>query len=360
MSSKASRFNPLARANAAVQSEPVPVSSSVLESDAGVFGKLRQAEYERGAAKKVHIFTIAPDPTQPRRVVPRAVQIEAAPDSPTHTLEVWLMLCEADTGWLRPLLDGQEIEFPDTLHPIESALLGVAQLALSIRQQDLVNPISLIEHDKRFTIETGERRWWAFHLLHYLYSDDSGHSQWESIPARIVPQFDRFRQAVENTQRGDLTLIARARQYALLFMALHEEQGATFQSYDDFDTDRAYYAQALQFGRAPDGTGARLTNAMGVSQGMLTRFRKALELSDSEWHQADDENWPESQLFSALKQREDRAKKNAKKATPKDAFSTHFKTFESAYRQLAKKADSGQRTALAQRLRQMADDIEKG
>lgn len=298
-SGKATRFNPLAKAQAAIQNEPVEVSQSVRDTDAGIYGSVRDAEQARGASKLLSIFDIAPDPTQPRRAVPNAVRVELSPDAtPKEVLEMWVRLCEsghdAALRWVMGIMNGAEGVAPEKPGPIEAGLIAVLQLARSIQEKGLINPITVVKMNGGYIIETGERRWWAYHVLHNMSRQNE---QWSKIPARVVDTFDRVRQANENTQRGDLNMIAKTRQWALLMMAQHEATQA-FMSYDDCPSDRDFYAQVSEL-YALDG--AVIRNACGVtSDAALSRYRGVLRLSPDQWLKADDEGWGRSKIEAAL------------------------------------------------------------
>ena len=112
----------------------------------------------------------------------------------------------------------------------EAPLLRLADLAGSIRQDGLTNPITVVKTGDTHVIETGERRWVAFHLLNaYIDGDD-----YQSIPARRMPELNLWRQASENTARDALNAIARARQIALLLMDMHGWEH--FAAIEDFRT----------------------------------------------------------------------------------------------------------------------------
>jgi hypothetical protein len=185
--------------------------------------------------------------------------------------------------------------------PVESSLLHVVKLAASIRRDGLTNPVSIAPTGKagRYVLETGERRWLAYHLLYLWFDGTDGRpdeqDQWNRVPAREVNAVNVWRQAAENNARADLNAIAKARQYAVLMMDLLPEQ---FQPFSDFDTDRAYYAQ-IKDARVPSGKGEELLTAMGVTnRSALSRYRRLLELPDEIWQGGDDRNMPEEQLYN--------------------------------------------------------------
>jgi ParB-like chromosome segregation protein Spo0J len=286
-------------------------ANTLKKADERIYGAIASAQEGYDSIEPVSVFDIRPDPAQPRRVVPSKVLEQAVPSDGQNVLNAWFMLCEADTDWITDLVQGEDITLPENPGPILAALITVAQLAASIHDKGLTNPISVIElGDEDYMIETGERRWWAYNLLYMLLDDKK---RWGKIPAKIVSQFDRFRQAIENTQRGDLNMIAKTRQWALLLMAQHEGT-QNFVSYANSPSDRDFYAQAIGLG-ALDG--AAIRTACGVtSNAALSHYRDVLELSPEKWLQADDESWGLRQIKAELNTFNSPSVKREKTARP--------------------------------------------
>lgn len=251
---------------------------------------------QRERIELIDIFEIYPDFTQPRRALPSFVRQEWD-GNPAHIpalFETWLgWLTTEDRTLIAAVLDGEEVERPEK-QPVEvSALIDIAALAGSIRQDGLMNPVNLIKIDERYQIESGERRWLAFHLL-YLHTGDD---HWRSVPARLVQEFSRWRQAHENNTRADLNAIGRARQFAVLLMDLIGWE--RFAPFDRFEVEQEFYAQVAEGEdyRVPRGMGERLVNALGLKGGgQLRHYRALLRLPGEIWMQADDENWTEDRI----------------------------------------------------------------
>lgn len=264
----------------------------------------RVARTRKERIANVDIFEVQPDLTQPRRAIPASIRGAWRPNAADMGgfIEHWAQQARIN---LPALLDADgEVDIPDSIPPVTAALLRVVELARSIKAQGLVNPISVVVlDDDGYQIETGERRWLAYHVLFGVYGNG-----WQKIPARVRDTFDPFRQAAENNQRSDLNAISRARQYALLMMALHPDDD--WQPYDAFGSDRAYYAQALRYDRAPQGKGALLVNALGVKdRSIVTYCRRMLDMPDDLWQQADDENWTQDRILQVVG--------NSNKSTPR-------------------------------------------
>lgn len=273
---------------------------------------------DRQTVKQVDIDKIYPDRTQPRRAVPTAVRDawDGTPRTVTKLFDAWgarieedskrtfdlrlrLSLDErnADTETDDPLVKQQiaalggsedDTDLPEhTPGPVEAALMRIVDLAVSINTEGLANAITVANDNGRYMLETGERRWLAFHLLRRVYGDD----KWNRIPARVVDRVSVWRQAAENNTRADLNAVSRARQFAVLMMDLYRrEKNHEFQVYDAFETDQEYYQQAADLDM-PYGKGELVLNAMGVTnRSAISRARKLLKGHPFLWQEGDDHN----------------------------------------------------------------------
>lgn len=293
------------------------VDESVLNADEAVFGEIRETEGRRIVARPIAIAEIYPDLAQPRRAIPSAMR-KTWDGQPTtiHTLfNTWLRAVEDERGApfdLHAYLTGgmtdrstQETKSAGQLGQIgsedgavgalEYALLQVVELAASIHRDGLTNPITIARKGGFYTIETGERRWLAYHLLNsYFTGIDPEDMTWEKIPARVVDGVSVWRQASENNARDDLNAVAKARQLALLLMDLHGMEH--FRPIDNFDDEQGYYAQAVDLA-VPHGKSELILNAMGVEhRNVIYRHRNLLKLPYEVWLLADDLNWAERRL----------------------------------------------------------------
>lgn len=261
-----------------------------------LFGELRRGENTRVTAQSISIFMIAPDATQPRRALPTEVRRawDGDPQTLPSLLQQWLNHVPEYKPLVARVLDGQEGERPEHIPAQVGALVEIAELAASIRRDGLTNPITVVKKDDAHIIETGERRWLAFHLLH-AHTDEE---QWTRIPARVVDQFNRWRQAAENNARQDLNAIGKARQLAVLLMDLLPDV-AEFLPIDSFEHEQQFYAQVAdgEAFRTPRGKGELLLNAMGLKHAdQLRQYRALLRLPRDLWEAADDGNWSIAQI----------------------------------------------------------------
>ena len=249
-------------------------------------------------AKPIDIFSIKPNPMQPRRVVPS--QYRAGPV--LEQIKRWLAEVERGTGRALPLMDviKGEVEFRTAESEVdfsaaaeELPLLRLADLAASIRRDGLVNPITVVKSGDDFLIETGERRWVAYHLLNAIVDGDA----YAAIPARRMAELNLWRQASENTARDALNAIARARQIALLLMDLHGWD--KFAPIESFGHEQDFYAQVADADswRIPYGKAEQLCLACGFENASRIRqYRALLKLSRQQWTHADDHDISEFEI----------------------------------------------------------------
>ncbi len=255
-------------------------------------------------AKPIDIFKIQPNPMQPRRVVPSQFR-----DGPLmEQIEAWLDEVESVSGRAFPLealIKGRiELRARDdrVTTDEELPLLRLADLAASIHQDGLTNPITVAGAGDSYVIETGERRWVAYHLLHDYFAGDD----YSAIPARRVPELNLWRQASENTARDNLNAIARARQIALLLMDMHGWEN--FAPIHAFEREQDFYAQVADSSkwRIPYGRAEQLCAACGFENASRIRqFRALLRLSHEQWNAADDRDIAEFELRKWLHPRRD-------------------------------------------------------
>lgn len=152
-------------------------------------------------ARLLSIRSIRPDLFQARRLLPPAIRVGFVTgelDAPA-ALVAWRALAEEDA---------REAEL------LQSQIIN---LAVSIRQQELVNPVTVCPDGKGgYLLETGERRWWA----HWWLLSVEQMPAFEQIRARVVPQASPERQAAENLQDSPLTAVQEACQIARLLLHL--------------------------------------------------------------------------------------------------------------------------------------------
>lgn len=260
----------------------------------------------------VNIFEILPDPQQPRRAVP--LSILSAWDGDTISvksglLNPWFNAYGHEAGMtydevksrVEAVVWGKAPEREESHKPgpYEASLFKIVDLAASIRDKGLINPITIfrIDHTDFYRIETGERRWLAYHLLSTLEA-----AGWFKIPARVIEAPNIWKQAYENNTRDNLNAIAKARQFALLLMETlkHDHR---FEPFEAFDDEQDFYAQVAD-GNAfpiPRGSGEKLVAAIGIQNTRQLRdLRRLLKLPPEIWRAADERGWREGRLRQML------------------------------------------------------------
>lgn len=292
------------------------VSDSWLQADSEIFGAIVAADAQNERVKLINIFEITGNIAQPRRAVPSAVRAnwDGNPLTIADMFSVWWDVTQQERGKAFPLEallleDEANSDRSEQPGPIETSLLQIIDLAVSIRRDGLTNPITIVPNAGRYLIETGERRWLAYHLLYAFFDGKQPERPderevWSKIPTRTMNRFDVWRQATENTARADLNAVGRARQFAILMMDLwasDEKKPRRFRPVEAFDHEQAYYAQAVDL-PTPHGKGDILLNAMGFKhRNAIQRYRDLLTLPRDIWQMADDYNCPESILRDLVK-----------------------------------------------------------
>jgi len=266
------------------------------QTDSEIFGTIQPGKHLR--AKPISIFSIYPDLSQPRRAIPSDVRQGwiPVPEEMQVFLQHWVDDCGFDLGDL--LAANSEFDRPEYTQPSQRALMSLIDLAASILHSGLVNPITVLQQGDIYKIETGERRWIAYHLL-YLHTQDQ---QWAQIHARIVKSIDLWRQAAENGARDDLNAVGKARQLAILLMDLHPS--SRFKPIEDFKHEQDFYAQVADGNQypIPRGRSEMLLSVMGLKHAdQLRQYRGILRVPHDFWDYADDQNLTEGEIRKAAK-----------------------------------------------------------
>ncbi len=284
-----------------------------------IFEQLGKVDAQVTRIQKLSIFSIVPDPTQPRRAVPSSIRKywDGTPKGVPILFQKWWEAIQNERGGIFELgayLEENERvrEVDETIKPgvLEESLMTLIALAVSIRRDGLTNPITVAPIGGQYRLETGERRWLAYHLLYAWFDGTNGkpneRSLWENIPSREVEAVNVWRQASENSARANLNTISRARQFALLMMNLYAGQRQFF-PLNSFPHERQFYAQAREL-NTPAGKSEILLNAMGVKhRSSLARLRAMFDLPDEVWQVGDDENWSEEWLYGMARLEQDKA-----------------------------------------------------
>ena len=134
---------------------------------------------------RILLDLVRPDPVQPRRVLPEQIHhaFHGNRLTPTQALKELVQLVQVTARQRgRPFTNVLELlPNPDEERedegdikpsPEEQLLCDLVNLAITIREDGLVNPLTVIDISQGvshlFRIETGERRYWATWLLRDL------------------------------------------------------------------------------------------------------------------------------------------------------------------------------------------------
>jgi hypothetical protein len=258
--------------------------------------------------ERILLEMVRPDPVQPRRVLPEPIHIAFHSQrlTPTQALKELVHSVQVaarqrgqpfqNVVELLPNADDEREDDVETkLSPEEQLLRDLVNLAVTIRDDGQVNPLTVVDVSqgvtRLFRIETGERRYWATWLLRDFMPHYTGDGM---IPCLIIPaeKASVFRQAKENTARSGLSAIAMARQVALLLLTVHGSDIPNGPVINDF------YRQALELDlRAKREYTASILAAMGgIDKGHLYHYKALLRLSDEAMELADRHNIDEKKL----------------------------------------------------------------
>jgi hypothetical protein len=277
-----------------------------------LMGNPQQFEDNSIRVERLLLEMVRPDPVQPRRVLPEQLHFAFHSNrlTPTQALKELVQLVQVAARQRgRPFNNVLELlPNPDDegdedqsvhLSPEEQLLHDLVNLAITIRDDGQVNPLTVVDVSQgvtqQFRIETGERRYWATWLLRDFIA---GYNSDGMIPCIIIPaeRSSVFRQAKENTARSGLSAIAMARQAALLVLTVHGYEIPSHAVSNDF------YRQALELdlrGKR-DYTEAVLSAMGGIKKGHFSEIKSLLRLSDEALELADRHNIEQYKLRYVL------------------------------------------------------------
>ncbi len=151
--------------------------------------------------ERILLEMVRPDPVQPRRVLPESIHLNFHNTrvTPTHALRELVQIVQIAARQrgrpfnnvleLLPKGDDERDEEPAVnLSPEETLLRDLVNLAITIRDDGQVNPLTVVDVSqgvtRLFRIETGERRYWATWLLRDFIPGYTGDGM---IPCIIIP-----------------------------------------------------------------------------------------------------------------------------------------------------------------------------
>jgi hypothetical protein len=258
--------------------------------------------------ERILLEMVRPDPVQPRRVLPEHIHTafhnnRATPTQALRELVQIVQIAARQRG--RPFNnvlelmpngdDEREEDAAVNLSPEETLLRDLVNLAMTIRDDGQVNPLTVVDVSqgvtRLFRIETGERRYWATWLLRDFIPGYTGDGM---IPCIVIPanRSSVFRQAKENTARSGLTAVALARQAALLLLTVHGYEIPAYAVGNDF------YRQAFDLDlRAKREYTDMILSAMGgIKRAQFSLIKSLMRLSDEALELADRHDIEEKKL----------------------------------------------------------------
>ena len=249
--------------------------------------------------ERILLEMVRPDPIQPRRVLPEPLHFAFHENrlTPTQALRELVQIVQVAARQrgrpfnnvleMLPNPDDESSEEQEAkLSPEEQLLRDLVNLAVTIRDDGQVNPLTVVDVSqgvtRQFRIETGERRYWATWLLRDFIPNANNDGM---IPCIIIPseKSSVFRQAKENTARSGLSAIAMARQAALLLLTIHGYEIPSYAVNNDF------YRLALELdlrGKR-EYTEATLAAMGSINKTRLAQYKALLHLSDEAIELAD-------------------------------------------------------------------------
>jgi len=285
---------------------PLEVAPTLTEADAATYGTVADMPSSgRIVARAVPILELRPDRSQPRKMLPvelRGMWSGRSADAPgiltTWIDMVWSALgtSELPRDIKRMIESGGDSDLPASEEILIKHFFELVGLAGSIYREGLNDAIHATRGG---IIESGERRWWAHHLLQLYRVGD-----YATIAVVQKGNIDPWMQAAENGARTPLNAISMARQLALLIMNMYEgDEGIAFDAYDALVlpglADRGYYAQVANGNlyRVKRGLGARILQVTGLkSMAQVSHYRALLDIPDDLWLKADAQNWSEGEV----------------------------------------------------------------
>jgi len=242
--------------------------------------------------ERILLEMVRPDPVQPRRVLPESIHVTFHNNrvTPTQALRELVQIVQIAARHrgrpfnglleLLPNADDEREDEPNVkLSPEEILLRDLVNLAVTIRDDGQVNPLTVVDVSqgvtRLFRIETGERRYWATWLLRDFIPGYTGDGM---IPCIIIPanKSSVFRQAKENAARSGLTAVAMARQAALLLLTVHGYEIPSYAVGNDFYR----HALDLHLRSKREFTDAILSAMGGMGRMQFSQYKALLKLSD--------------------------------------------------------------------------------
>jgi hypothetical protein len=244
----------------------------------------------------LHYQSIRPDPGQARWVLPGLIRVKylnSQVDAPGAMRE-WIDY--VDRLVARTKTKKARAEVAEAVE-----LDKIAALAQSIKLGGQIEPITVVQTDSGWQIETGERRFWAH--IYLIVAEPALSDTTVTIPATKQKRIDPFRQAIENQFRDGLSAIAVGREIVRLLIEAQDAPAAWHNGQPTLADYRQMAAMDLR-GALPD----KVTQVLQMSEESLYRYKKLLLLPDAALEIADRHRLTEGQLRPVLTVAGDKAR----------------------------------------------------
>lgn len=244
----------------------------------------------------LHYQSIRPDPGQARWVLPgpiRAKYLSGQVDA-VGAMREWIDYVDSLVAHTQTKKARAEVA-----EAIE--LDKIAALAHSIELGGQIDPITVVQTDSGWQIETGERRFWAH--IYLIVAKPSSSDTTVTIPATKQKRIDPFRQAIENQFRDGLSAIAVGREIVRLLIEAQDAPASWHNGLPTLSDYRQSAAMDLR-GAMPD----KVTQVLQMSEESLYRYKKLLLLPDAALEIADRHRLTEGQLRPVLTVAGDKAR----------------------------------------------------
>lgn len=235
----------------------------------------RSKESQTDTVHRLSLNDIRPDPGQPRHLLPSA------------------LAAQLHTGDIPPLIVLKKlIESGETDEALANTIKRIAELATDIKGNGLISPITVYKPEGRlthYTIETGERRYWAhWYLVH------QGDESFRQIRALIVDgKNSRIRQLSENLRRDGLSAVETAIGLASLIAELQDKK---FDNWYEGETLVPTMLRQLIAARLKRGTWPQVIERLGYGRRHWHNYLNLLKLCDEALEIAHRNRLPERRL----------------------------------------------------------------
>lgn len=235
-------------------------------------------------AIRIPVVDVIPDHSQPRPILPGDIKRR--------------MFSEGKTCFWA----AEKWRLQSSLNPsVKKRYESLLNLGETIIEYGQIKPITgswfEFNGNRKFLIESGERRFWSV-VLNAMLSDD----QATTIQAMVIDQPSAERQVIENRHAEAPTAVAKACEIAKLILSEQNiaptSPGKVDENYDPF----SYFKKVLDIKKIPDGVWEKISPVMGnLGQRHMGRHLSILNFPSNILELVDQAELPERKLRDILK-----------------------------------------------------------